>query len=98
MSIVVVVNPFEVPMGMEDAAVSHWDEFATYFSKQPGYVSARLCRALSPDARFLLVTFAEWESTEHFMAALGGPEVQALAARAPKGLAFYPGVYEVIRG
>lgn len=92
-----VINPFEVPEGNEARALAAWDRFAAYFRRQPGYVSARLHRAVDPAARFHLVTVAEWESAEHFVAALGRPEFQALVASADDGVTAHPGLYEVIR-
>ena len=70
MANVIVVNPFEVPKGKEEQALAMWDKFAEYFRRQPGYVSSKLHRAINPDARFHLVTVAEWASPDHFMAAL----------------------------
>ena len=60
MANVIVINPFEVPKGQESQALAMWDEFAEYFHRQPGYVSAKLHRAINPYARFHLVTVAEW--------------------------------------
>ena len=78
MANIIVINPFEVPKGQEEQALAMWDSFAGYFRRQPGYVSARLYRAINPDERFHLVTVAEWASPEHFMAALKNPELQKL--------------------
>jgi len=97
MANVIVINPFEVPKGQEEQALAMWDTFADYFRKQPGYVSSRLHRALNPDARFHLVTIAEWVSPDHFMAALHKPELQTILAAATDHSPNYPGLYEVIR-
>ena len=48
MSNVIVINPFEVPEGMEQEALTSWDTFAEYFSKQPGYVSTKLHQSRCP--------------------------------------------------
>ena len=97
MANVIVINPFEVPKGNEDQALETWDRFADYFQRQPGYVSARLHRAIDPDARFHLITTAEWESSDHFMAALNNPELQEIVKTATDHSPSYPGLYEVIR-
>jgi heme-degrading monooxygenase HmoA len=97
MANVIVVNPFEVSQGKEEQALETWDKFDGYFRKQPGYVSAKLHRAINPDARFHLVTVAEWESPDHFMAALNKPELQEIAESATDHSPNYPGLYEVIR-
>ena len=97
MANVIVVNPFEVPKGKEEQALETWDRFAVYFRKQPGYVSAKLHRAIDPEVRFHLVTVAEWKSPDHFMAALKNPELQKIAETATDHSPNYPGLYEVIR-
>lgn len=97
MSNVIVINPFEVPEGMESEALKSWDTFAEYFSQQPGYVSTRLHRALTPDARFQLVNVAEWKNAEEFQAALTNPELQNIMAGMENEIPHFPGLYEVIR-
>ena len=97
MANVIVINPFEVSEGNEERAIEMWDQFAAYFRKQPGYVSAKLHRAINPDARFHLVTVAEWESPDHFMAALNNPELSNIVEAATDHSPNYPGLYEVIR-
>lgn len=94
---VIVINPFEVPAGREEQAVSTWEKFAEYFCKQPGYVSTTLHRAINPDARFHLVSISEWASADQFAAALQNPMVRAIAEGAMEDLRYYPGLYEVIR-
>jgi heme-degrading monooxygenase HmoA len=94
---IIVINPFEVQKGKEEQAIETWDRFADYFRRQPGYVAAKLHRAVGPDARFHLVTIAEWESPDHFMAALNNPELQKIAEAATDHSPNYPGLYEVIR-
>ena len=96
MANVTVINPFEVPEGKEEDALSLWDKFADYFRKQPGYVSTKLHRAINPDARFHLINIAEWESIEHFQAALNNEELQKIAESADE-FPHFPGLYEVVR-
>jgi len=94
---VVVINPFEIRAGSEARAEAAWDRLAAYFREQPGYVSARLHRAINPGARFHLVTVAEWETPLDFMAALENPEIQKLVEESPELSVNFPGLYEVIR-
>ena len=94
---VIVINPFEVPKGQEEQALAMWDRFAEYFRRQPGYLSVKLHRAINPDARFHLVTIAEWESPNHFMAALNNQELRKIVETATDHSPNYPGLYEVIR-
>ena len=89
----VLINPFEVPAGTDDF-LRGWEVAAEYMRSQPGFVSTRLHRAMSPDARFGFVNMAEWESPEHFRAAISTEEFRRLAGQAPPN---YPSLYEVVR-
>lgn len=97
MSNVVLINPFEVPAGKEDECLAMWEQAADYMRRQPGFVSTRLHRALSPDARFTFINVAEWESAAHFQAAIGSEEFQQLTAGSLEAFPHYPGLYEMIR-
>lgn len=94
---ITVINPFEVPQGREDEALTMWETFAEYFRKQPGYISTRLHKAINSDAKFYLINIAEWESAEAFQTAIGNPELQEVAKDLPSDIPSYPGLYEVIR-
>ena len=89
MSTVILINPFEVPAGEEEAA--------EYMRRQPGFISTRLHKALSPDARFTYINIAEWESAEHFQAAINGEEFKRLTEGSQKRFPHYPALYSVIR-
>jgi len=96
MSALIAINPFEVARGSEAEAVRLWDRVNEFMSRQPGFISARLYRAIDPAARFGLVTVAEWETAESFISALGSDGL-ATAAKGLDAFAHYPGLYEVIR-
>lgn len=66
---VILINPFTVAPGKEEEAVAMWEKARDFLARQPGYISTRLHRALSPDAQFMLINVAQWESTEAFRAA-----------------------------
>jgi heme oxygenase (mycobilin-producing) len=97
MSRVILINPFEVPEGREGEALALWDEAAGYMRRQPGFISTRLHRALSPGARFTFVNVAEWETAEHFQAAIGSDEFRKLSAGSQERFPHHPALYEVIR-
>ena len=97
MTNIVAINPFEVPQGREDEALSMWEAFAEYFRKQPGYISTKLHKAIYPDAKFHLINVAEWESAEAFQAALSNPEFMDVAKDLPNDIPSFPGLYKVIR-
>jgi heme-degrading monooxygenase HmoA len=91
----VLINPFEVPEDMDDDRfLESWGRAAGYMRTQPGFVKSQLHRAVSPNPRFRFVNVAEWESPQDFQAAVGNPELQAMAEGAPPN---YPALYEVVR-
>lgn len=92
---VILINPFEVSAGTnDDEFLRGWERAAEYMRRQPGFVSTRLHRALSPDARFGFVNLAEWESPQAFQAAVSSEEFREIAKGAGPGS---PALYEVVR-
>jgi hypothetical protein len=58
---VVLIDPFEVPDGEDDAFLAGWDAARATLAQQRGYLGARLHRATGPaDHRFIDV--ARWSS------------------------------------
>ena len=95
MSNVILINPFEVPGDVPDERfLDGWDQAADFLRTRPGFAGARLHRALSPDARFRFVNLAEWESPDHFRAAVTDPAFMALASEAPPN---YPALYQIAK-
>ena len=91
----VLINPFEVPEGMDDDRfLEGWGRAADYMRARPGFVASRLHRAVSPNARFRFVNVAEWARPQDFQAAVTSPEFQAMASGTPPN---FPALYEVIR-
>ncbi|MGO8763089.1 MAG: antibiotic biosynthesis monooxygenase family protein [Desulfobaccales bacterium] len=97
MSPVILINPFEVPKGKHVECLIFWDKAAEYLRRQPGFISARLHRALSPETKFHFINVAEWESAEHFHAAVDSQEFQQLIEPYREVCPHYPGLYEIIR-
>jgi heme oxygenase (mycobilin-producing) len=90
----ILINPFEVPPGREEECLQGWEKARAYLAQQPGYISTRLHRALSPGARFAFVNIAEWASPEAFQAAMASEAFQELI----QGMAdfpHYPALYHV---
>jgi len=94
---VTLINPFEVPKGREDECLAFWERVAKYMKGQPGFISTRLNRALSPEARFYYINIAEWESAAHFQAAHRSEEFKRLVEPYKEVFHHYPELYEVIR-
>ena len=93
----VLINPFEVPKGLEEEALTYWEQCADVLRQHPGFISTRLHRAISHDARFALVNVAEWTSAEQFFAAVSQPQFQAVAVKDAKKYPHSPALYEVVR-
>jgi heme-degrading monooxygenase HmoA len=95
MDTVVLINPFEVPADQEDAEfLAGWQAAADYLQGRPGFVDARLHRALAPDARFRYVNVARWRSPADFRAAVTSEGFRALAGGTVPN---FPALYEVAR-
>ena len=63
-SAVVLINLFEVPLGMEDAFVEWWKKSTEALKKEPGFIDAKLHRRLTAGQRFEFVNVAHWETAE----------------------------------
>ncbi len=94
---VILINPFEVPAGKEDEALDLWERGAVVMRKASGYISTRLHRAVTPDAKFQLINLAEWESVEHFRAVAESEEFKEAVAGGMEEVPHFPALYEVIR-
>jgi heme oxygenase (mycobilin-producing) len=91
---VVLVNPFEVPPGADDAFVAGWQRAREFFAAQRGYLGTRLHRAVSP-ADFRFVNVARWSSPLMFARALQSPEFLAAAGSLP--FAAHPALYSPVQ-
>jgi heme-degrading monooxygenase HmoA len=91
---VVLINPFEVPAGQEEEFLTRWREAAEELRHAPGFVSTRLHESLDPQAKFRFVNVAEWESPQHFQAAMRTEAFQQIARKMP--FAASPALYRVI--
>ena len=78
---VTLINSFVVAPDRDDAFLALWTETSRYFRAQPGFVSLRLHRAVSPDARYRFVNVAVWESVGQFGAAHETDEFRRLVGQ-----------------
>lgn len=93
---VILINPFTVPREKLDEAIASWEAGRDFLKQQPGYISTKLHQALSPDAQYLLINVAEWETPEAFKAAIAA--MRASSAFPPiEGVVPAPALYKVIR-
>jgi len=94
---VTLINSFVVPPERDEAFFALWTEASSYFRSQPGFVSLRFHRAVSPDAQYRYVNVATWATMAHFHAAHGADEWQRLVRQdAWKEFPNNPALYEVV--
>lgn len=94
MQTVILINPFEVPAGEEEQFLKSWNEAADLLRHAPGFLSTRLHESLDPQAKFRFINVAQWESPQHFQAAIRSEAFQQIARKMP--FAAYPALYRVI--
>ena len=75
------INVFEIDPALVESFLVGWRERAEFMSKQPGFRSFRLHRALTPETPFQLVNVAEWDSIDALRAATAQPFFQESAQR-----------------
>ena len=97
MSKVIFINPFEIPQEQEDKYLMYLDEGYKIRKQQPGFISSRLHRAISPSVQFQFITVSEWQSLEHLQAALTSKDFKASVKPEMRSLPHYPGIYKIIR-
>ena len=89
----VLINVFEVPAGQDEVFLEGWERARAFLATQPGYLSTRLHRSLSPTADFRFVNVALWQSAQAFQAAISQPGF----ANANIPFPAHPALYEVAR-
>jgi heme oxygenase (mycobilin-producing) len=96
---VTLINVFEVPTDHVEAFIAQWRERAALMRTKPGFLDARLHRALSAESRFQLVNVAHWASREAFQAAVDDPQFQAWVRTVIEDpqvpIAAHPALYQV---
>jgi quinol monooxygenase YgiN len=59
---VTLINAFSVPMSQQDRFLDRWKENARWMAAAPGFLRARMMRAVSDQAEITFINVAEWES------------------------------------
>jgi heme-degrading monooxygenase HmoA len=94
---VTLINSFLVPEGRDEAFVELWKQTSEYFRAQPGFLSLRLHRAVTPGADYRYVNVARWASDAHYRAPHGTEEFRQLVTQeAWREFPSSPVLYEVI--
>jgi heme-degrading monooxygenase HmoA len=93
---VTLINCFVVAEGREEAFANLWAGTSRYFRAQPGFISLRLHRALSPGASYRFINVAEWASAAQFGEAHAAAEFKSLISQQQwQEFPSSPALYEV---
>ena len=94
---VTLINSFVVPAGGDEVFQELWSETSRFFRAQPGFISLRLHRAVTPDARYRFVNVAQWASADQYRAPHLSDEFRRLITRkAWHQFPSTPTLYEVV--
>src|SRR3954471_13558710 len=94
---VTLMNSFEVPEGRDEAFLELWTETSHYFRAQPGFLSLRLHRAVTPGAECRYVNVARWASDAAYRAPHNAAEFfQLVGQDAWREFPSRPALYEVL--
>jgi heme-degrading monooxygenase HmoA len=94
---VTLMNSFLVPEGRDEAFLELWTETSLYFRSQPGFLSLRLHRAVTPDTEYRYVNVARWASDADYRAPHGTEEFRRLVSQpAWREFPSSPVLYEVV--
>src|SRR5689334_18248715 len=94
---VTLMNSFLVPEGRDEAFLELWIETSRYFRAQPGFLSLRLHRAVTPGTEYRYVNIARWASDAAYRAPHGTEEFRALVSQeAWREFPSSPLLYEVV--
>ncbi len=91
---VLLVNKFEVNADEVDQFLSAWADDASYFKRQPGYISTQLHRGIAGSCVFLNV--AVWESVDHFRQAFSKPEFREKLSHYPPSAVASPHLFRKV--
>lgn len=89
---VVAIIAFEVPEQEDEAFLRGSERTREFLRTQPGYLSMKLHRGLSPQADFRFIEVAYWESQQAFRDATSRPEFR----KASVPFRLHASLYEVV--
>jgi len=94
---VTLMNSFLVPEGRDEAFLKLWMESSEYFRAQPGFLSLRLHRAVTPGTAYRYMNVARWASDADYRAPHGTDEFRRLVGQeAWREFPSSPVLYEVV--
>jgi quinol monooxygenase YgiN len=94
---VILINKFNVKSDEVEQFLKVWEEDATQFKNQAGFISAQLHKGIGKSTVF--VNYGVWESLKHFKIAVDkvmGPDPQSLLNKYPKSLVVSPHLFKKV--
>ena len=91
---VVLVNVFTLDPADEQSFLKSWQDDAAFMTRQAGFISTQLHRAIGPSPTYL--NYAVWETTAHFRAAFTHPEFRAKLASYPSSAVASPHLFQKV--
>jgi quinol monooxygenase YgiN len=94
---VILINKFNVKSDEVEQFLKVWEEDATQFKNQAGFISAQLHKGIGKSTVF--VNYAVWESLKYFKNAVDkvmGPDPQSLLNKYPKSLVVSPHLFKKV--
>jgi heme oxygenase (mycobilin-producing) len=94
---VTLINSFRVAEDRDAEFHELWERTSRYFTRQPGFRSLRLHRAVSADAAYRWVNVATWETEAAFRAAHATDEFREVVTAAGwQEFPSSPALFEVV--
>ena len=94
---VILINKFNVKSDEVEQFLKTWEEDATKFKNQTGFISAQLHKGIGKSTVF--INYAVWESLKHFKNAVDkvmGPDPQSRLNKYPKSLVISPHLFKKV--
>ena len=91
---VVLVNVFTLDKADEETFLRVWQDDAAFMSRQSGFISTQLHRAVGDNATYL--NYAVWESTAAFRRAFTHPEFTAKLSTYPSSAVAMPHLFQKV--
>jgi len=94
---VILINKFNVKSDEVEQFLKAWEEDATKFENQTGFISAQLHKGIGKSTVF--INYAVWESLKHFKNAVDnvmGPDPQSRLNKYPKSLVISPHLFKKV--
>src|SRR5215475_3828725 len=91
---VILINKFTVKPEEVDQLLAAWTADASFFKRQPGFISAQLHRGIGGSCVF--INYAVWESVEAFKRAFFHPEFQEAIQHYPPSAVGSPHLFQKV--